>query len=110
MHSPLAPQGDPRSASRPSGGRLASRILLLAIVASLVLVAPAIARSAGLAGMAAPAAPVAAVVKVGMTVDDMDRSLGFYTGVLDFQVVADSEVAGADYEALTGVFGLRARV
>jgi catechol 2,3-dioxygenase-like lactoylglutathione lyase family enzyme len=53
---------------------------------------------------------VAAVVKVGMTVEDLDRSVAFYSGVLDFRVVAESEVAGPAVEALTGVFGVRARV
>jgi catechol 2,3-dioxygenase-like lactoylglutathione lyase family enzyme len=83
---------------------------LVAIAASLLLVAPTGARSAQPPGPAEPTAPVAAVVKVGMTVEDMDRSLAFYTGVLDFQIVAKSEVAGPEYEALTGVFGMRARI
>ena len=110
MRYPPAPQTPSRSASRPGGRLSPSWILLLAIIASLILVAPAVARSVGSAGAAAPVAPVAAVVKVGMTVEEMDRALAFYTGVLDFQVVAESEVAGAEYEALTGVFGLRARI
>jgi catechol 2,3-dioxygenase-like lactoylglutathione lyase family enzyme len=45
-----------------------------------------------------------------MTVADMDRSLAFYSRVLDFEKMSDVEVAGADYERLQGVFGLRARV
>jgi catechol 2,3-dioxygenase-like lactoylglutathione lyase family enzyme len=60
---------------------------------------------------AARAAPlVTAVDAVGMTVSDMDRSLAFYSTVLGFEHVADVEVAGEDYERLTGVFGLRMRV
>ncbi|MFN0152227.1 MAG: VOC family protein [bacterium] len=51
-----------------------------------------------------------AVSIVGMTVDDMDRSVAFYTNVLHFREVSDVEVAGGDYERLAGVFGLRARV
>jgi catechol 2,3-dioxygenase-like lactoylglutathione lyase family enzyme len=55
--------------------------------------------------------PVAqAVVRIGMTVDDMDRSLDFYTSVLDFQKKSDVEVAGEAYERLFGVFGMRARI
>ncbi|HZR98192.1 MAG TPA: VOC family protein [Chloroflexota bacterium] len=74
--------------------------------ADVILLVPAAARSA-----AAPlAAPIAAIVKVGMTVEDMDRALAFYTGVLDFTVVSDVEVAGPAYGALTGVFSLRARI
>ena len=47
---------------------------------------------------------------IGMTVSDLDRSIGFYTGVLQFRVVADTEVTGTPYEQLTGVFGVRLRV
>ena len=36
---------------------------------------------------------------------DMDRSVAFYTSVLDFQKVSDDEVAGSAYEKLEGVFG-----
>jgi catechol 2,3-dioxygenase-like lactoylglutathione lyase family enzyme len=53
---------------------------------------------------------VAAVASVGMTVDDMDRSLDFYTRVLPFQREFDVEVAGRSWEQLQGVFGARARV
>jgi catechol 2,3-dioxygenase-like lactoylglutathione lyase family enzyme len=51
-----------------------------------------------------------AVAMVGLTVSDMDSSVAFYTRVLDFAKVSDDEVAGAPYEALTGVFGVRLRV
>jgi len=50
------------------------------------------------------------LVRVGMTVSDMDRSLKFYKEVLDFQVTSDREVAGETYEHLLGVFGMRARI
>jgi catechol 2,3-dioxygenase-like lactoylglutathione lyase family enzyme len=65
---------------------------------------------------AATAAPVEAggraqaVAMVGLTVSDMDSSVAFYTRVLDFTRVSDDEVAGAPYESLTGVFGVRLRV
>lgn len=55
-------------------------------------------------------APVVAVQAVGMTVSHMDRTVAFYTTVLSFETVSDVEVAGADYERLMGVFGLRMRV
>ena len=45
-----------------------------------------------------------------MTVSDMDRSVEFYSRVLSFEKVSDVEVAGAEYERLQGVFGLRVRV
>jgi catechol 2,3-dioxygenase-like lactoylglutathione lyase family enzyme len=47
---------------------------------------------------------------VGMTVSDMDRSVAFFSNVLTFETISDDEVAGADYERLQGVFGLRMRV
>ena len=53
---------------------------------------------------------VDAVASVGMTVSDMDRSVAFYTEVLDFTKVSDVEVAGRSYELLHGVFGARMRV
>jgi catechol 2,3-dioxygenase-like lactoylglutathione lyase family enzyme len=46
---------------------------------------------------------------VGMTVDDLDRSVAFFTGVLGFEKTAESERAGAGLERLTGVFGSRVR-
>jgi catechol 2,3-dioxygenase-like lactoylglutathione lyase family enzyme len=67
-------------------------------------------------GIAAP--PVAAAVTagaqavqmVGLTVSDMDRSIDFYTRVLDFTKVSDDVVAGAEYDSLEGVAGARLRV
>ena len=56
------------------------------------------------------AAPIERVDSVAITVADMDRALAFYTGVLAFEEVAESEVAGEAYERLFGVFGLRARI
>ena len=53
---------------------------------------------------------VDAVVSVGMIVRDMDRSVEFYSRVLSFEKVSDVEVAGTEYERLTGVFGIRMRV
>jgi catechol 2,3-dioxygenase-like lactoylglutathione lyase family enzyme len=51
-----------------------------------------------------------AVGPIGMTVGDMERSIGFYTRVLGFETVSDVEVWGEDWERLQGVFGLRMRV
>ncbi|PWC74370.1 VOC family protein [Azospirillum sp. TSH64] len=59
---------------------------------------------------AAMAQTVRAVDSVGITVSDMDRALAFYRGALDFRPVSDVEMAGPEYEALTGVFGARIRV
>jgi catechol 2,3-dioxygenase-like lactoylglutathione lyase family enzyme len=57
-------------------------------------------------------APVAseAVAMVGLTVSDMDRSVDFYTSVLDFRKVSEVERAGPELETLDSVFGARVRV
>src|SRR5947209_13304876 len=53
---------------------------------------------------------VKGVDAIGITVTDMDRAVNFYSKVLTFQKVSDTEVAGENYEHLEGVFGLRMRV
>jgi catechol 2,3-dioxygenase-like lactoylglutathione lyase family enzyme len=53
---------------------------------------------------------VTAVDSIGLTVSDLDRSVEFYSSVLQFQKVSETEVDGESYEHLNGVFGLRARV
>ncbi len=50
------------------------------------------------------------VDSVGITVDDMDRAVAFYTGVLSFVAVDGREVSGDDYEHLYGVCGARLRI
>ncbi|HEU5220037.1 MAG TPA: VOC family protein [Gemmatimonadales bacterium] len=62
--------------------------------------------------LAAQGAPTRAlaVAAIGMTVSDMDRSVEFYCRVLGFAPVSDVEVAGPEYETLTGVFGARIRI
>ena len=54
--------------------------------------------------------PVIAVDSIGITVSDLDRSLDFYTKVLQFEKVSEYEVAGEAYEKWKGIFGLRLRV
>src|SRR5205809_248596 len=53
---------------------------------------------------------VEGVDAIGITVSDMDRAVAFYSNVLTFEKVSDTEVAGENYEHLEGVFGLRMRV
>src|SRR5438445_11235328 len=53
---------------------------------------------------------VQGVDAIGITVSDMDRAVDFYSKVLTFEKVSDTEVAGETYEHLQGVFGLRMRV
>ncbi|MGE0821611.1 MAG: VOC family protein [Candidatus Binatia bacterium] len=57
-----------------------------------------------------PVPLVTSVDAIGMTVSDMDRSIEFYTKVLSFERVSDTEIWGSEYEHLQGVFGLRMRV
>jgi catechol 2,3-dioxygenase-like lactoylglutathione lyase family enzyme len=93
----------------------------VAILLSLVGVSDLAAQSAapwqGAGIIAAPAERVRssavaaqAVAMVGLTVSDMDRSIEFYTTVLDFVKETDDELAGASYEELQGVVGARIRV
>jgi len=76
---------------------------LPALTAAILWWAPS-----GLSG--APVPLVQAVERVGMTVSDMERSIAFFSDVLSFEMRADEEVSGPEYERLLGVFGLRARV
>jgi catechol 2,3-dioxygenase-like lactoylglutathione lyase family enzyme len=74
-----------------------------ALIAALLLFAPSSLSEA-------LAAPVSRVDSISITVSDMDRALAFYTGVLPFEVVSETEVQGEAYEHLFGVFGMRARI
>src|SRR3989442_14685277 len=89
---------------------LAAGRLALVLAATFVVPAPAAGGGREASTPAAAPAVVRAVDAVGITVSDMDRSVDFFTRVLDFEKVADREVAGEDYESLEGVFGLRMRV
>ncbi|AFY75092.1 lactoylglutathione lyase-like lyase [Synechococcus sp. PCC 7502] len=50
------------------------------------------------------------VDSIGITVSDMDKSLRFYTEVISFQKISDTEVWGNSYDRLQGIFGVRMRV
>lgn len=58
-------------------------------------------------GIASPRA--SQVDSIGLTVSDLDRSIDFYTKVLDFEKVSEEELAGDDVERRQGVFGVRLR-
>src|SRR5215472_6361958 len=63
------------------------------------------------AGARAGASPLASAVdSVDITVSDMDRAVEFYSRVLSFIKVRDTEVTGETFENLEGVFGVRMRV
>jgi catechol 2,3-dioxygenase-like lactoylglutathione lyase family enzyme len=58
--------------------------------------------------VASAATPViVSVDSIGITVNDMDRAVAFYTKVLGFECVSSDEVAGEPWEHLYGVFGMR---
>lgn len=52
---------------------------------------------------------VTAVDSIGLTVSDLDRSVEFYSKVLSFEKVSETEAAGEEYEHLLGLFALRMR-
>jgi len=52
---------------------------------------------------------VSEVDSIGITVSDLDKSVEFYTKVLSFEKISETEVDGPEYEHLEGVFGLRMR-
>ncbi len=85
-----------------------------AFVGVLLAVAVALASAAAPATSLGPGSdaplPVTTVDSIGLTVSNMNRALAFYTGVLPFVKVAETELSGRSYELLTGVFGARSRV
>ena len=52
---------------------------------------------------------VTGVDSIGLTVSDLDRSVDFYSKVLSFEKVSETEVDGAAVRAPGRVFGLRMR-
>src|SRR5215469_1245209 len=91
----LSPTTRATSPLHGAGSRMRSAIEAMASRAPAARTSPSIVRS---------------VASVGMTVSDMDRSLQFFSKVLDFEKTSDLEVAGAEFERLEGVFGLRIRI
>jgi catechol 2,3-dioxygenase-like lactoylglutathione lyase family enzyme len=53
---------------------------------------------------------VKGVDSIGLTVSDLNRSVEFYSTVLQFEKVSEIEVDGESYEHLAGVFGVRMRI
>jgi catechol 2,3-dioxygenase-like lactoylglutathione lyase family enzyme len=87
-----------------------SRYLVYFYLMSLALQAAPAGAQAPWTGSGVRLPAAVAVPVVGLTVSDMERSLEFYTRVLPFRVEADVEAAGPEWEALTGVFGVRVRI
>src|SRR4029077_20506753 len=55
-------------------------------------------------------AAITAVDSVAVTVGDLDRSVEFYSQVLEFRQDSDRKLLGEGYERLFGLFGVRLRV
>src|ERR1700750_3135627 len=53
---------------------------------------------------------VTGVDAISITVSEMDRAVDFYSKVLTFEKVSDTEVANEQYEQLEGVFGVRVHI
>ena len=79
--------------------------LIVACVFACIAVLVPLARAASPATQPV----VDAVARIGVTVGDMSRSVDFFTQVLDFDRVADVELAGPAVERQSGVFGARVR-
>src|SRR5262249_61845984 len=90
-------------------GAKATLLTLLVLLLTLGTVA-AESASPSNALAQSPGRPVAqslvqAVDSVGFTVSDVDASVEFFSKVLSFEKVSETEVTGAEYEHLQGVFG-----
>jgi len=55
-------------------------------------------------------AKILGIGSIGMTVSDLDRSVEFFSRVLDFKKVSEAEFHKESFDALTGIFGARVRV
>src|SRR5438876_6828347 len=85
--------------------RLAPAFLIIALGVALAL-----HMSPSRAGSPVDAATARAVGGVAITVEDMDRSIDFYSTVLFFEKMSDVQAAGPEIERLFGVPGARVRV
>lgn len=97
-----------RITRQPTCPLLAGRVLALV---ALVLGAHTVFTTSACVAQGQAAKPlVSAVASVGMTVEDLDRSVEFYSRVLAFTKIREVELAGDSWEHLEGVFGVRIRV
>lgn len=95
------PEGTAKSTAKgPSFASLPMTILLASL--SLASAVPAAASEPD-------APPVFSVESIGFTVSDADRAAEFFSRVLEFERIAETEYAGPEWESLQGVFGLRVR-
>lgn len=91
--------------------RIASALLLIACACPGVNHAVATRPPPPVAQTVRPNAPVqvSRVDGVSISVSDLDRSVRFFSEVLDFHEVSREDRFGEDFERLTGIFGAHAR-
>ena len=87
-----------------------SRRLFPFLLSATLLAAGAFSASAQAPAAASGQIHIRSIGPVITTVAEMDRSVEFYSHVLTFERVSDTEVAGDELEHLFGVFGSRARI
>lgn len=101
----------PSASSWPRARRLTAALFGLLLLADAPAAVGAPSSPAAVLGSAgARTAAVRDVATVGVTVGDLDRSVQFFTGVLEFEKVAEREASGPEFERLAGVSGARARI
>ena len=83
------------------------RAFLAALAISASVVSPSLPQGTT---QSSSAARICAVGSILTTVEDMDRSVDFYSRVLTFEKVSDVELAGDEVERLFGVFGAEVRL
>ncbi len=86
------------------------RIVTRQLAASCSALAVALGLSSWAHGQTAHASPVQAVASIGLSVGDADAEAEFFTTVLGFEKLSDTERSGDSLEHLTGVFASRCRV
>jgi catechol 2,3-dioxygenase-like lactoylglutathione lyase family enzyme len=91
----------------PEGeGLVSSKFRMLLVITLLVCLVTQLPHL--LAASDLPA--VASLDSISITVSDVDRSIDFFSKILSFEKVSDTEIFGSEYEHLQGLFGVRARV
>ncbi|MFN0132260.1 MAG: VOC family protein [Phycisphaerales bacterium] len=96
--------------ARPSLQRLLARSITAAAGANVLAVAIFAVQPTTTVAQVSAQPGVQAVASVGITVGDLDRAVAFYTGVLSFEKVSETESSGDAVEHLSGVFGARCRI
>ena len=107
MKGAIRPSSGPSGHLLPEGeGPGISKFRICLFIVLLVCLATQLPQP--LTGSDRPA--VAALDSIGITVSDIDRSVDFFSKILSFEKVSDSEIFGSEYEHLQKLFGIQARI